>query len=627
MEAYEEASKPADGQKDLDRVLGVKSVVAMSLAAMTGTVLMLPGPAVSFTGSSATLAVFVSGICVLSAAFSKSEIATAMPVSGGSYVYLAKAFGPMFGTMAGFGLWMSLLFKGAFGLAGVKMYLWAMVGKDTISEWWMKAISLGLLAVMLAGNLMGLKIVKVAQKYVTLFVMVFLVFVIFGSFATFDDTAYREHFMEDGATGFIECLGFVFMGYAGLTKVCALASEIKDPGRTMPQAVLFSLAVFTPFFMLAVNSCLGNIEYEYLKKDYSPFYTVAEKVGGKWLANIVGVCCILTMASLANVALAAVARFPYAMAQDGLLPPTLALIAESTDAPYISLLLSSGVMALSLIFLPVKQIAKLCSAYQLIIFILVDVSLIIFRVHDEYWYKPDFKSPLFPYMQIFGMVMQTVMLVYMGMEGSIATGCVMFVGFFIYYFYGQHHAKFIGVIPFEKCFNIEPERKEPIKPHKERHHEHPMTEQDFETEIWEYEEDLGLPHEAHILQVEQLEQENLNLKQENRRLKMELERWQKGKEAEARRAGSSQGGGSQGGDPSAGAGAQEDSSERKNPSPRRQQNFEFDALKESDGQNEQKIQTEKVTELAELSGDQGTKLPLPGGIFDNKGEERARLLV
>jgi len=530
MEAYEDAKTPPNQilQKDMDRVLGIKSVVAMSLAAMTGTVLMLPGPAVSFTGSSATVAVAVSGFCVLSAAFSKAEIATAMPVSGGSYVYLAKAFGPMFGTMSGFGLWMSLLFKGAFGLAGVKMYLEKIIGKGTFSDTTMTGIGLGLLALMLAGNLAGMKIVKVAQKYVTLLVMVFLLFVIMLSFGSFKADAYNDHFLEEGATGFIECLGFVFMGYAGLTKVCALASEIKDPGKTMPRAVLFSLAVFTPFFMLAVTSCLGNIPYEDLKDDYAPFYTLTKNIGGKHLAGIVGICCVLTMASLANVALAAVARFPYAMAHDGLLPPCFARIMENTDAPYWSLLISGFVMGVSLAFLPVKQIAKLCSSYQLIIFILVDLSLIIFRVRDEYWYNPTFKSPLFPWTQIFGMICQTIMLLYMGKEGSIATGCVMFCGFIIYYCYGQHHAKFIGIIPFEKCFNIEPDTKEPIKPHKERHHEHPITERTFEAEIWEYEEDRGLPHEAHILQVEQLEQENLNFKQEIRRLKLEVERLSKG---------------------------------------------------------------------------------------------------
>jgi len=343
----------------------------------------------------------------------------------------------------------------------------------------------------------------------------------------FKKDAYEEHFFENGSKGFIECLGFIFIGYAGLTKICALASEIKNPEKNMPLAILFSLGVFTPFFCLSVSACLGAIPFKELKKDYAPFHTLAVELGGNALGDPVAIVCVLAMIAMANVSLMAVARFPYAMAIDGLIPPWFQLTTATTKAPYVSLCSAAFIMGIAIIFLPVKQIAKLCSSFQLLVFCLEDMSLIIFRVHDEYWFKPTFRSPFFPFTQIFGMSAQFVMLCYMGNEGLLAVGGLIVVGFLFYRFYGINHARFIGVIRFEKCFNVEPRHREPVKPHEERHHQHPLTERDFEMEIWEYEEDQGLPHEAHILQVEKLEIANIQLQQEVRRLKMTIEKLQR----------------------------------------------------------------------------------------------------
>jgi amino acid transporter len=68
---------------------------------------------VGITGSSVWLAFLVAALCILPAVLSKSELATSMPKSGGTYVYIERAFGPLFGTISGLGLWLSLLLKSA----------------------------------------------------------------------------------------------------------------------------------------------------------------------------------------------------------------------------------------------------------------------------------------------------------------------------------------------------------------------------------------------------------------------------------------------------------------------------------------------------------------------------------
>ena len=110
--------------KKLERSLGLGAVVAISISAMIGSgIFVLPGIAALQAGPTIWLAYLVSALCVLPAAISKSELATAMPTSGGTYVYLERTFGPLAGTVSGLGLWLSLLLKCAFALVGFGAYL------------------------------------------------------------------------------------------------------------------------------------------------------------------------------------------------------------------------------------------------------------------------------------------------------------------------------------------------------------------------------------------------------------------------------------------------------------------------------------------------------------------------
>ena len=89
----------------LERRLGLFSVIVISLSAMIGSGLfVLPSLAYAEVGGGAWLAYVIAALVVIPGAISKSELASAMPTSGGSYVYIERVFGPLFGTMMGLAL-------------------------------------------------------------------------------------------------------------------------------------------------------------------------------------------------------------------------------------------------------------------------------------------------------------------------------------------------------------------------------------------------------------------------------------------------------------------------------------------------------------------------------------------
>ena len=93
-----------------------------SLSAMFLSIFVTPTFAAEIMGPGIWLAFLLAAAVVLPAALSKSELASGMPSSGGSYVFLERTYGPLFGTISGLGLWASFLLKSAFSLIGFSAY-------------------------------------------------------------------------------------------------------------------------------------------------------------------------------------------------------------------------------------------------------------------------------------------------------------------------------------------------------------------------------------------------------------------------------------------------------------------------------------------------------------------------
>jgi len=159
----------------LERKLGLISVVVISLSAMIGSGLfVLPALAYDMVGGGAWLAYVLAALVVIPGALNKSELASAMPTSGGSYVYIERVFGPMFGTMTGLALWASFLLKAAFALIGFSAYLMfiqSYLGTEVTSV----QAALGMLVLISLINILGVKRIKSVQTPVVALSILMLV--------------------------------------------------------------------------------------------------------------------------------------------------------------------------------------------------------------------------------------------------------------------------------------------------------------------------------------------------------------------------------------------------------------------------------------------------------------------
>jgi len=98
-------------------------------------------------------------------------------------------------------------------------------------------------------------------------------------------------------------------------------------------------------------------------------------------------------------------------------------------------------MGVCILTLPVKDVAKLASGFQIMVIVALNACVIVLRrdnpKHD--WYKPTFKSPLFPFIQIFGIIAGASLVYLMGTKALIGAVAALVLGFSSYKIYGERN--------------------------------------------------------------------------------------------------------------------------------------------------------------------------------------------
>lgn len=446
----------------LERKLGLFSVVILSLSAMLGSGLfVLPSLAMMELGDGNLplggiwLAYLFAGLVILPGAISKSELASAMPSSGGAYVYIEKTFGPIIGTISGLGLWANFMLKSAFALIGFRAYLWVLEGILDVSINLDYAVMI-MLGLIVGINILGAKSIKKVQTPVVLVSVTYLMFVCIYALLTMElnwDAAISREALGADWHSFSSTAALVFVSYIGVTKVAAVGGEIKDPSKNMPYGILISLFfsvflyVFVTLTMAITVDPLSYVENGHARED--PIYVFALIVGGKTIATIAATFAAFTVLSGSLAGIMAASRFLFAMARDNLLPDLFENVHSKYDTPHWAIIGTGLSMAAAILFLPVHDVAELASGFNLMVFILINACVLVLRNSAKsHWYKPEWKSPLYPFTQIFGILTGSVLIYAMGVKALFGGSAAVIIGIIIYQSYGKRHGQ-KSITPWE----------------------------------------------------------------------------------------------------------------------------------------------------------------------------------
>ena len=427
-------------QNRLKKELNLFHVYAIA----TGTTLsagffLLPGLAANYAGPAVPLAYLIAVIPLVPAMFSIIELATAMPRAGGVYYFLDRTLGPMIGTVGGFGTWAALVLKVAFALIGMGAYIKLFFPSVHI-------VPVAVLIALMLGflSLFGSKKSGRLQT-ILVTVLLFILLIFIGDGIPKLNYAHFDNFLSSGWSSIFAASGLVYISYVGLTNIASLSEEVKNPERNLPLGIFLALGTAVIIYVLGTIVMTGVIPLEQFKGNLTPVASAGEHLFGRIGVILFTIAALFAFISVANGGTLAASRYPLALSRDHLLPRFLLKLSR-WGTPLFSIIVTVGTIVIILLLLDPMGIAKLASAFQLMVFAFICLAVIVIRESKIEAYDPGFKSPFYPWMQIFGMILPFVLIFEMGLMPLLFSFGLISIGIAWYWFYGRRKVVRTGAI-------------------------------------------------------------------------------------------------------------------------------------------------------------------------------------
>jgi APA family basic amino acid/polyamine antiporter len=396
----------------LKKGLGLLEVFSIAAGAMISSGLfILPGLAFAKAGPAMILSYIIAGLLVLPALLSKAELVTAMPKAGGDYFYITRSMGFAAGTVAGLASWLSLSLKTAFALMG--MGIFTLLISPTLSALEIKLVAVALCLIFMLINLLGIKEAGITQILLVVFLILILGLYVIGGFVNIEPSRF-EPFMTHGFGRVLATAGLVFISFGGLTKIASVAEEIKNPKITVPLGMLLAYVVVLGLYVAVAFITVGVLNPDTLKESLTPISAGARAFWGIGGVIITAIAALLAFVSTANAGIMSASRYPLAMSRDEILPRFFSNINRKFKTPHSAIIFTSMIMVLTILFLDLEVLVKAASTMLLLLYMSANLSVIVMRESRLQNYQPSFRAPLYPYLQIIGILGYLLLIYDMG---------------------------------------------------------------------------------------------------------------------------------------------------------------------------------------------------------------------
>ena len=428
--------------QELERTLGLLPALAIGTGTMVGAgIFVFPGLAAGQAGPAAMLSFAIGAVIALLVALPTSELATAMPESGGGYFFVSRALGTLFGCMVGIGQWLGLVFASAFYLMGFGHYLSDLVQELGIDlPLSVMGLALGMAILLTGVSITGTENTGDLQNWI-----VGSLLVILGGFlghgglevvGVFGQQQTPEAFLPYGTMPVFTTAALVFTSYLGFVQIATVAGEIKNPARNLPRSMIGSVLLVGTLYVLTIfigTSLLGSEQLSELGE--TAVVNVGRSIAGTFgAAALLGGGLLATLSS-ANASILSASRSIYALSRDDLVPPQVERINKRYRTPHVALLLAGGPIVLLILFGRVEVLAEVASLLHLFMYGLICVALLVLRRSPPDGYQPTFRCPGYPVVPLLGALTSFGLVAFMnplsiGIGGGILLATA---GWYLYY--------------------------------------------------------------------------------------------------------------------------------------------------------------------------------------------------
>ena len=415
----ESGSSDGHGAGGLKKVLNVRDLTFMGIAAVVGAGIFSTIGTAAFNGGPGISLLFV--ITAVTCGFSAlcyAEFASRVPIAGSAYTYAYVSFGELIAWIIGWALILeyaignivvAISWSGYFNnlLEGFGLHLPAWLtadpstakmafqkAQDAIAKgtplteslqfaqnaWNSAPILFGkhifinlpafiIVCLVSALTYIGIKESKKMTNFLVIFKILIIIFVIIMGFF-FVQPSNWSPFMPNGFQGVLKGVSAVFYAYIGFDAISTTAEECKNPQRDLPRGMIYSLIICTVLYILIAFVLTGMVPFTELKVA-DPLAFVFDRVGQKWIGYIVSISAVVATTSVLLVFQLGQPRIWMSMSRDGLLPKAFGKIHPKYQTPWFSTIVTGCMVAIPSLFMESGLMTDLTSIGTLFAFVLV----------------------------------------------------------------------------------------------------------------------------------------------------------------------------------------------------------------------------------------------------------------
>ena len=413
------------GGHSLHKVLGVKDLTFMGIAAVIGAGIFSTIGTAAFNGGPGISILFI--ITAVTCGFSAlcyAEFASRVPIAGSAYTYAYVSFGEIVAWIIGWALILeyaignivvAISWSGYFNnlLQGLGVHLpdWlvndpfsvsALVDdankaiathqpltdtmQSALAAWnsapllfgrhfFVNLPALGIVIFITALAYIGITESKKTTNFMVIFkICVIILVIIIGGF--YVKTSNWHPFMPNGIGGVLAGVSSVFFAYIGFDAISTTAEECKNPQRDLPRGMIYSLIICTVLYILIALTLTGMVNYSELKVN-DPLAYVFEKIHLTWVGYIISVSAVIATTSVLLVFQLGQPRIWMSMSRDGLLPKKFAQVHPKFHTPAFATIITGILVGVPSLFLPSSLMTDLTSIGTLFAFVLVCFGVLV----------------------------------------------------------------------------------------------------------------------------------------------------------------------------------------------------------------------------------------------------------
>lgn len=417
-------------QPALKRELGLFHATTIGVGLILGAgIYVLIGEAASTAGNATWLAFVFSAVVAVLTGFSYAELSSMYPTDAGEYTYTEKAFGKGLAFFIGYFVLLSAIISAATvatGFAGYFTNLFSFENGILVS-----------ILVIVGFSLINYRSIKASAWTNVIFTALEIIglFIIIG-LGIFYGKNVGLLDMPHGIEGVFKASALVFFAFLGFESVIKLAEEVKHPRRTIPLALLLSIAISTVLYLMVAIAAISILDWETLAASSAPLADVAAAVLGNNAFIAISVIALFSTGNTVLISLIAGSRTLYGISENYKVLKPFRKVHKKRKTPHLAIL---AVMLVAIIFSFISDvglIAELTNFTIFITFAIINLTVITLRFKKptvERMFKMPVNLGKMPILAFFGFmtciffISQIQTMIVLGGLGLILSGFIFYL--------------------------------------------------------------------------------------------------------------------------------------------------------------------------------------------------------